>query len=662
MKIGVDYYPEQWKESLWEQDADRMQEIGVEIVRMAEFAWSRLEPEEGKYTFDWLEKAVGLFTERGIEVVLCTPTCTPPQWMYKKYPETIQKGADGKTIPIGVRGHRCMSSPVYRRFCEAIIREMVFRFRDNKKVIAMQIDNELEANHCRCPICTENFRQWLQRKYHTVDRLNQAYGNIVWSGEYSAWEEVQPPTAAPLQWQNPSLTLDYNRYASDSTVEYVQFQIDAIRKGNADIPITTNNWLPENMPDFYDLFRELDFVSYDNYPALALPDNKETLYSHAFHLDLMRGIKRQNFWIMEQLSGAMGSWMPMTPTPQPGMLKGYSAQAFAHGADAVLHFRWRTGCSGAEMYWHGILDHSNVAGRRYEEFADLCGWVKQWKELEGSEVVNRVALLYGSEQEYAFKLQHQSEGMYYLEQLKLLHDAFTAIGVGVDIIDEREPLDGYDIVLAPTIHITKEAVTKELYRFVEQGGTLLLTARSGVKDAYNQCIMAPLPTVFAELAGVHVTEYDVTGSKKQRIRLTDEAWKEAYCQTRRVQWGDADDSLRCMQWCDLLQTDTAEVLAEYDENFYQGVPVVTRNQYKAGSVYYIGSVLERAAYISLAKCMAEQCGLSFMADLPLGVEVTRCVRDDREWQFVFNNTTEPKEIWTGECLKPFEMKVMPPSN
>ncbi|MCH5268691.1 MAG: beta-galactosidase [Lachnospiraceae bacterium] len=658
MRIGADYYPEHWGDDVLVQDVCRMKELGVDIVRMAEFAWSRLEPREGEYCFDWLDRAVQLFGEAGIDIVLCTPTCTPPQWMFQCYPQIIQSGADGQPVPIGVRGHRCMNSPVFRNFAEKIIRKMVSHYRDEPHVVAWQIDNELEANHCRCPFCQEAFKKWMEKKYTSVEEINSAYGNIVWSGEYSDMQEVKPPTAAVLQWQNPSLTLDFNRYASDSTVDYVRFQQKIIREIAPDISVTTNNWLCENMPDFYDMFRDLDFVSYDNYPPVTLPEDKETLYSHAFHLDLMRGIKRQNFWIMEELSGALGSWMPMSPTPRPGMLKGYSAQAFAHGADAVLHFRWRTGCSGAEMYWHGILDHSNVPGRRYEEFADLCRWVKQWKEIEGSVVINRVALLYGSDQEYAFKLQHQAEGMYYMEQLKLLHDAFTAIGVGVDIIDEREALEGYDIVLAPNLHITKEAVTKKLYRYVEQGGRLLLTTRSGVKDSFNKCIMASLPTVFAELVGVRVTEYDVIGETTQTIQITDGAWQQAFEQTRELQWNGVDVVVTGSRWCDLLETDTADVLAEYGEEFYKGTPAVTENRYKKGVAYYVGTVLNRSAYISLAKRMAEECGLPYWEDLPLGVEVTKRVRDGKEWLFVFNNTMESKKIRTGECLQPFEMKVL----
>ena len=372
IQIGVDYYPEQWPEQMWEQDADRMKECGVKVVRMAEFAWSRMEPEEGVYDLEWLDRAVSVFADRQIQVVLCTPTCTPPLWAFEKYPEIIQTGTDGRRISIGIRGHRCMNSPVYRTLCERIIRQLVSRYRDNPAVIAYQIDNELEANHCRCEVCQESFQNWMRKKYRNVQEVNAAYGNSVWSGEYSSFSQVKPPMGDFMKWQNPSLTLDYNRYASESTVAYLEFQRTLIHSLDPDAWITTNSWLCENMPDFYDLFQNLDMVSYDNYPTTVIPESPEELYSHAFHLDLMRGIKQQNFWIMEQLSGAVGSWMPMSPSPEPGMIKGYALQAIAHGADTVVHFRWRTAVAGAEMYWHGILDHSNVPGRRYEEFRERC--------------------------------------------------------------------------------------------------------------------------------------------------------------------------------------------------------------------------------------------------------------------------------------------------
>ena len=666
IQIGVDYYPEQWPEQMWEQDADRMKECGVKVVRMAEFAWSRMEPEEGTYDFEWLDRAVSVFADRRMRVVLCTPTCTPPLWACEKYPEIIQTGPDGQRIAIGIRGHRCMNSPVYRTLCEKIIRQLVSRYRDNPAVIAYQIDNELEANHCRCQVCQESFQNWMRKKYRNVQEVNAVYGNSVWSGEYSSFSQVKPPMGDFIKWQNPSLTLDYNRYASESTVAYLEFQRTLIHSLDPDAWTTTNSWLCENMPDFYDLFQNLDIVSYDNYPTTVLPESQEELYSHAFHLDLMRGIKQQNFWIMEQLSGAVGSWMPMSPSPEPGMIKGYALQAIAHGADTVVHFRWRTAVAGAEMYWHGILDHSDVPGRRYEEFRELCRIVDGLQEMDGSYVKNSVALLYSSDNEYGFKLQHQAEGMYYLEQLKNLHDGFTAIGVGVDIIDESADLSAYEIVLAPTMLITHEETEKALHEFAAQGGTILLTNRSGVKDSYNKCVMQPLPGIYRELVGARVREYNAPGPYLGQLKLTDDVLRENYKKScRYYPGGEADEKLLrenavYRQWCDILEAETAQVLAEYGDRYYSGSAAVTRNCYGAGTVYYIGTVCDRMFYISLAKCMASEKRIFYYDNLPLGVEVTYRQKDEKLWRFVFNNTNKEQKVCLDSktyWMKPFEMKI-----
>ena len=657
MKIGVDYYPEQWERKYWREDADQMKEAGVRIVRMGEFAWSRLEPQEKQYSFEWLDEAVAIFAERQIQMILCTPTCTPPQWLFEKYPEVIQVDKTGRRVPIGIRGHRCLNHPLYRQKCKDIITKLATRYRDNAWVVGYQIDNELEANHCCCPVCEEKFREFLQKKYGRIENLNQAYGNTVWSGEYSSFSQIRPPFGEHPTWLNPSYMLDFHRYASESTAEYVAFQRELIHAIDEKALITTNTWFCENMPDCYQMFADLDFVSYDNYPATALPTDEETLYSHAFHLDFMRGIKQKNFWIMEQLSGNLGSWTPMSPALQPGMLKGYSLQAIAHGADTILHFRWRTAVSGAEMFWHGILDHSNVKGRRYREFCELCQTVNQLTDLENTVISNKVAILYSSEQEYAFKIQPQVEGMHYFTQLKAYHDAFTCFGVGVALIDWMSDLSIYDVVVAPTIFVTNHEIEHNLRQFVENGGHLILTNRSGVKDANNLCIMAPLPTVFSGIAGITVKEYDPIGPVRQRLRLAEEL-SENGKQT-------AEASL----WCDIIDAEDTKVLARYGENFYQGSAAITQNQYGGGRVYYIGTVLNRRGMLALIKYMIRESGIEYVEGLPLGVEHTVRKNGKEKWTFLFNNTKETQAFsWKvvsqkgademhQEVLKPFEMRI-----
>ncbi len=655
MKIGVVYYPEQWDRSIWEADADLMQKSGVKIVRMAEFAWCRIEPREGVFEFAWLDEAIEIFAKRDIEIFLCTPTNCPPLWLYEKYPDAIQVGTDRNKINLGIRGHRCYNSPSMLKYSERIIDIMTKRYAGNPAVVGWQIDNELDAAHCCCEYCSPKFRAWLKEKYSTIDKINTAYGNSVWSGEYSSWEQVNPPYGGS-KWLNPSLLLDYNRFTSYSMAQFVEFQMNLIRKNCPNTQITINTWLCENMPDFYDAFENLDFVSYDNYPAAKLPSNGEKLYSHSFHLDLMRGIKQKNFWIMEQLSGLLGGWTPMQRAPRPGMIKGYALQAIARGADTVIHFRWRSAVKGAEMFWHGLIDHSNVPGRRFHEFESLCHIVNNHlKRVNDTTIKNKVAILYSSEQEYAFKIQPQAEGMHYYGQLKSYHDAFTRFGVGTDIINWSSSLDEYNIVVAPTMYITNEQVTINLYKFAANGGTLILTNRSGVKDVNNTCIMDQLPTVFKECAGIVVSEYDPIGTDNHTVRHDD---------------GKIYD---CEQWCDIIETTTAKALAVYNDDYYEGKPAVTVNNYKEGKVYYVGTVFKKAYYYKLISEILKENGIEYYDNLPDGIELSIRENERESYLFVFNNSEniqkfEAKKTYRsivnngmeGTCfmLKPFEMEIL----
>lgn len=641
MKAGVDYYPEHWDRTLWEQDADLMKKSGVDLVRLAEFAWSRMEPEEGRYDFGWLDEAVEIFARRGIEVVLCTPTNCPPLWLYEKYPESLQAGRDGKRLEPGVRGHRCYNSPVYRRHVERFVRKMAEHYRGLPNLAAWQIDNEVESGFCCCDTCGEKFRDWLKEKYGSLEAANRAYHNEVWSGSYSSWSQVHPPLGSyPITQYNPAYTLDYQRFMSESTVEYVQFQAELLREYFPDTPITTNTWFCDHMPDFYKLFEKLDFCSYDNYPATALPE--EGCYSHAFHLDFIRGVKQKNFWIMEQLSGTPGCWMPMAPTVRPGMIKGYGLQAFAHGADAVIQFRFRSAVGGAEMFWHGLIDQSNVPGRRYAEFEDLCRTVHSLKVAEGTEPKAKVALLCGFDSEYAFRLQLQTEGMYYLEQMQAFHNAFYSFGVNVDIVSQEAQLCGYSIVIAPAMYVRSARASEQLHVFAEKGGIVLITTRSGVKDENNNCIMEPLPAGYTDMTGCLVEEYDAIGTGKTVVEMEGCSYEATH-------------------WCDVIRPESAEAIAVYGKDFYAGKAAVTRNSYGKGIVYYVGTVGLPALCRRLAERMLQEARLPYIAGLPERVEVTTREGNGRRFTFIFNNDDKEKAfLFEGERmeLEPFEMKIL----
>ncbi len=642
MRIGVDYYPEHWDRSLWESDIDLMAKTGVDVVRMGEFAWCRLEPREGEFHFEWLDEVIEMFAQRGIDVVLGTPTNCPPMWFYEKYPDAVQTEKDGHKTAIGIRGHRCYNSPDALYYGIRIVEKMTKHYANHKAVIAWQIDNELEANFCFCENCIEEYRNWLKEKYGTVENINACYGNNMWSGEYSSWEQIKPPYGHyPDAWLNPSYMLDFNRYASDNMIKYVQVQVEIIRRNCPNHEITTNVWYCQNMPDFHKEFKQLDFVSYDNYPTTSIPHDPEQCHTHAFHLDMMRGVKRKNFWVMEQLSGEMGCWAPMSHPPYPGMIKGYALQAFAHGADTVVHFRWRTAVGGAEMHWHGLIDHSNVPGRRFEEFRQLCETAKDLKAISGSEIHAKVAILYSQDNEYAFKIQPQTNGMYYLEQLMLFHAAFTSYGVNIDVIDEQEDISNYQVVVAPEMYVTQKGVVNKLYDFVKQGGTVIMITRSGVKNEYNTCIMAQLPTVYRELIGAYVEEYDPMGYEESSIKMGEEIF-------------------RCRQWSDILCTETAEAIAVYDKGYYRGKPVITKNVYGDGMAYYVGTVCEKAVYRKLAKEVLEQANIPHVSELPSGIEITVRSKGGMDYAFIFNNFDAPQTFqFQGKEMRldAFEMKV-----
>ena len=288
------------------------------------------------------------------------------------------------------------------------------------------------------------------------------------------------------------------------------------------------------------------------------------------------------------------------------------------------------------------------------------------QEMDGSYVKNSVALLYSSDNEYGFKLQHQAEGMYYLEQLKSLHDGFTTIGVGVDIIDESADLSAYEIVLAPTMLITHEETEKALHEFAAQGGTVLLTNRSGVKDVWNKCIMEPLPSIYKDLIGAQVQEYDVPGERKGKLDIVDDTLRREYIQCLQCNFEQEQDlpeaeiNILYQQWCDILKTDSAEILASYGDCYYAGQPAITRNHFGKGRAYYIGTVCNRSLYIALAKCMAKEKGISYYDNLPLGVEITYRRKEETVWRFIFNNTGKTQEIRIDDVqylLNPFEMKM-----
>jgi beta-galactosidase len=572
IQIGIDYYPEQWDRSMWEPDIAKMAEMGVDVVRVAEFAWGVLEPEDGRFEFGWLDDAVDLIASHGMRVILGTPTNCAPRWMYVDHPDTVQWDRDGRPTNLGIRGHRCQESATFRDYASRIIREMCKRYAGRPEIAAWQIDNEIEINHCTCPTCTAAFKAWVKARYGTLDAVNAAWGTEVWSGQLTDWGQLTPPLMRQGEgfqpdWYNPAYYLDYERFCASSTAGYVRFQTDIIREYDPDATITTNTCFGgDMMPGFHEECASLDVASYDNYPPVTFSADEP--HSNAFGLDFVRGFKRRDFWIMEELGGQMGCWGPISPALAPNMLEGYSLQAVAHGADLLSFFRWRTASTGAEMFCHGLLDHANIPNSRTRALESLVARLKTMPGLDDTEPVSKVAMLYGADQEFSFRDQRQSDGFAYWDQLRLFHDACMNLGVGVDVIEQSSDLAGYEVVIVPSMIVCDPEVVSHLEAAAKAGATVVVTCRSGVKDMNGNCVVGrPLPGLLADMCGCHVLEYDPIGRARRQVRTVH------------------DTTLAVTSWCDLVECDTAGVWASYEDRPYDGIPAITCNAYGKGFVY-----------------------------------------------------------------------------
>lgn len=615
MQVGVVYYPEQWDAARWEADIKQMAEAGVTVVRLAEFAWCRMEPAPGQFTFEWLDEVIDLFAQHKIAVILCTPTNTPPRWLTDQHPDVLPIQANGMTTHAGVRGHRCFNSVSLNYYASVIIHQMAMRYGTHPAVIGWQLDNEYWMLDCHCPSCNTSFRQWLIQKYETVSRLNEEWGTIVWSGEYSDWQQVTVPYGGS-RFQNPSYLLDFARFQWDMMELFQREQINHIRQYSKHQFITHNFHTYPQRVNLHQLGRELDVASFDYYPNTDPQKQATGQYSGALALDVTRGIKRKKFYIMEQLSGSPGCWFPSWRAPYPGFIRAFAWQAIAKGADKVLHFRWRSATVGAEQFWQGLIDPSNVPGRRLREFSQFAQEVNRLSaKLIDTTFKHQVAIVMSHENMEAMRIQHQSD---YYENIKDYHRTLTKLGIGCDVIEAGVSLEQYKLVIVPSLYITHEETANRLEQFAQAGGTVVLTFRSGVKLVNNQHVETMLPGYLQKSSGIYVEEYDAIGQSTQTIRDED---GETYSSSI---------------WCDIVSLQGAEAIAWYEDEFYSGTPAVTCNRVGKGKVYYVATHPEEAYLRKLMSRLAMEQHINYNANLPEGVQVIERFGESSRYLFILN--------------------------
>jgi beta-galactosidase len=616
MFFGVAYYPEHWPEERWAVDAKMMQQAGLNGVRMAEFAWSRIEPQEGVYDFEWLDRAVVLLAEHGIKTMMCTMSRTPPPWVFKRYPQIRNTRADGHVSNYGHRYTVCLNDPVFiqlsRRIDEAVIRH----YAGHEHVIAWHIDNEIGAgNACYCDVCHAAFIDYLRDRYGTIDRLNEKWGTHFWSFAFSAFKEVPLPVG--VRFPSPHVALEYARFQSKTNADFARWRYQRIKDLDPGIWVTTNFQTSRaTHTDIFDLGEATDVYGTNFYS----PDAPE------FALDYCRGT-RGELLILEQRSG-QPHWQSAT---RPGWMRLWTYRSIAHGASGINFFRWRPCRWGQEEYWHAVLPHSGRPNRRYRELAQMGAELKQVGDLiDATRPLAQVAMVMSYESRWALNAvageevlpeRFRRDGLQVHAAAKAYHAALMDLSVCTDGMDPREDLSRYRLVIAPRLYCVDTHVADNLRQFVQAGGVLCLTPRSGVVDEYNTIFEEPAPGPLREIAGVEVDDY---GALETSVPLRPES-------------GDLGaGALEATVWADEIVLAGAKVLATYEEGWLAGSPAITVHAYGKGKVVYVGTLLRGATLRRVVAWLCAQAGVKTGLATPPGVRAYERRSDEVRLLFLLN--------------------------
>jgi beta-galactosidase len=628
--MGDAWYPEQWPESRWEEDLKLMEAADLKVVRIAEFAWSRMEPSEGHYDLDWLERAINLAAKHHIVSVLGTPTATPPAWLTQKYPDTLRVEPDGQRVTHGNRAHASVSSPRYREFCRQITEQMAKRFGHNPNVVGWQIDNEYGyAQMSYDDLTRQKFQDWLKAKYKTLDNLNDRWTTQYWSQVYDNWSEIPIPVGG----HNPGLMLEWKRFIGHEWTEYQQNEIDVLRKFIDPRQFITGNFMGFfDGFDHYEITAPLTFASWDDYVGRGHVDPAFNGLSH----DLTRGFKRENFWVMETQPGAV-NWSSLNNFLNRGEARAMAWQAIGHGADDVNYWQWRSALNGQEEI-HGVLvgpDGTPVPF--YDEVKQTAHeFSKVESAFRGTVPVSEVALLYSYDSHWAIQFQKHTEKYDDIGLLKSYYRPLRELSQSVDVVSAYAPLDGYKLVVAPSLNVLPKDMADHLLEYVRMGGHLVLGPRSGMKDEFNGLLPQRQPGYLVEPLGARVEQY--------------------YALEKDFPVSGSLGSGVASVWAEQLKANApdVEVLLKYGKSngWLDDQPAVVTRAYGKGRITYIGAVLDDKLTAAAAEWMVQKSGVKpIFGPVPDGVEVSRRMGGGKQVFLLINYAPESRTVTLPRSMK-----------
>lgn len=640
---GGDYNPEQWLHmpEVLAEDIRLMKLAGCNAMSVGIFSWSALEPEEGTFTFDWLDRVMDSLATEGIFAILATPTGSRPAWMSRKYPEVLRVSPERRRNLHGTRHNHCYTSPVYREKARMIDRKLAERYGQHPALILWHLSNEY-GGECHCDLCQEAFRHWLKRRYGgDLGTLNLAWWTSFWSHTFTDWAEIESPAPHGEPFL-PGLTLDWKRFVTDQTADFMRAEIDALKGIAPRVPVTTNMMGTYPGLNYWKLAPHLDVASLDSYPSWhgTVPDwtvAADTAFCH----DLTRSLKGGRPFLLMESAPTFSNWNAVWKLKRPGMHAVTSLLAVAHGSDSVQYFQWRQGRGGAEKFHGAVVDHSGKEGTRvFGEISALGRTLQSLGGAAGTAVPAQTAIIFDWENRWSLEgaFVARAGGATYEETCRRHHRAFWNLGVPTDVIDMDQDFSRYRLVVAPMLSMVRRGVGERLEEFVRIGGTFVSTYWSGIVDENDLCFLGGFPGPLRRLLGLWAEETDGLYPDERNRLLLDRGNPLGMSGEYEVH-----------RFCDLVHAETARVLGRYGDDFYAGRPAFTSNDFGNGRAFYIATDPEERFLRDFYRALTRTLPLrrAMQADLPEGVGAQVRTDGKKEVIFLLNFARERRIVDLG---------------
>ena len=649
---GSDYNPDQWldRPDILEKDIELMKKAKMTSMSLGIFSWSAYEPTEGEFHMDWLKDIMDKLYENGIYTILATPSGARPAWLDEKYPECMRVGADDHRAHHGVRHNHCMSSPKFREKTGIIINKIIDTVGKHPGLAMWHLSNEF-GGECFCPLCKKKFQDYLANKFdNDINKLNKAWWTGFWSHTYNDFSQIEPPYLNG-EFSVMGLNLEWKRFTTWNTTDYMKSEIDIIRKRTPNIPITTNFMQLFPGLDYRVMAKELDVISWDSYPVFHhnYETMADTMAHNSFDHAVMRSLKKnQPFMLMECAPGLV-NWHEYNKLKRPGVHKLFSAQAVACGSDTVQYFQWRKSRGSFEQYHGAVVDHLGTDDTRvFKEVAEVGAMLDSLSNVKGTIVKPKAALIFDWDNMWAIDNMRglSDKTKNYAKTCIQIYHEFLKLGIDMNVVASDDNLDDYNVVIAPMLYMIRPGASDNLKAFVKRGGQLMATYLTGYVDDNTLCYLGGFPgDGLSELFGVISEEIDTYYDSDENSATFTDGHKAII-----------------HDYAEILRVSDTDILAKYDKDFYAGTPAITCKNFGKGKAYYVGARIDMDSMSGLFKTMLKETNTTYLT-LPAGIEYHK--REDESGKAIefYLNVTENEITFnmtdnTQVTLKPYGVKIV----